>query len=111
MKIQLKITYLIKFLKEYIFANLIMSIIAAYFVVSILIKIVFSFNMLIPCLWKTLFHFDCIGCGLTTAFLKLLSMDIAGAYHANPLIFIVLPVGLFYVVHDFRKFNLSINEE
>ena len=92
-------------LKKYIVANKLMSIIATYFIVSVLLKIVFSTNILIPCLWKTLFHIECPGCGLTRAFIKILHLNIIGAYKTNPLIFIVLPLSLFYLYIDFMRFK------
>lgn len=63
----------------------------------------FTDRFLIPCLWKTCFHVKCPGCGLTTASIKILTLDIYGAYKANPLIFIVLPVGSMYVLKDLKK--------
>ncbi|MGB4413946.1 MAG: DUF2752 domain-containing protein [Paludibacter sp.] len=85
-----------------------MSIIATYFATSIVLKLGFNINILIPCLWKTLFGFECPGCGLTTAFIKIITLDISGAYNANPLIFIALPLGVFYLINDFMKFKRKL---
>lgn len=92
-------------IRSYIAANKLMSGVIIYFVLSILLKIGFSINVLVPCLWKTIFDFECWGCGLTTAFINILKLDIASAYTANPLIFVVLPVGMFFIYKDFKKFN------
>ncbi|MGB1508388.1 MAG: DUF2752 domain-containing protein [Crocinitomicaceae bacterium] len=46
----------------------------------------------------------CPGCGLTRAFIHLLNFDLSEAFHSNWLIFLVLPVGLFYIGRDFYKF-------
>ena len=108
MGIQSRIIETMDLLKNYIAANKLMSSIVIYFMVSIMLKIGFSIDILIPCLWKTLFHFECPGCGLTTAFMKILTLDISGAYDANPLIFIVLPLGIFYIYKDFVKFKRNI---
>lgn len=82
-----------------------MSIIAFYFSVSFLLKIVFSIDILIPCLWKTFFHVECPGCGLTRAFIEILQLNIIGAYKTNLLVFIILPVGVFYLYFDFVNFK------
>lgn len=92
-------------LKKYIIANKCMSIIATYYTISIVLKLGFNIDVLIPCLWKTLFSFECPGCGLTTAFIEIITLDLLGAYNANPLIFIVLPLGVFFVCNDFLKFR------
>lgn len=107
MVIQLGITNIWPTLKNYIAANKLMSGIVVYYMVAIQLKIVFSIDILLPCLWKTLFHVECPGCGLTTAFIKILTLDISGAYDSNPLIFIVLPVGLFYIYKDIMQFKTS----
>lgn len=107
MGIPSKIIKTIHLLKKYIAANILMSSIVIYFIVSIGLKIGFSIDILIPCFWKTLFHHECPGCGLTTAFMNILTLDISGAYDANPLIFIVLPLGIFYIYKDFMKMKLK----
>jgi len=92
------------FLKKYLKYNKLLSIIVTYFIVSILIKIVFSLDILIPCLWKTTFHIECYGCGLTRAFIEILHCNFTDAFDHNPLIFIVLPLGMIYLYYDFMKF-------
>jgi len=100
--IQLKV---INLLKNYIASNKLISIAIIYFVLSIILKIIFNIDILIPCLWKSIFHSNCHGCGLTTAFIKILFFDIKGAYYANPLIFIALPLVIFSIFNDFLKFK------
>ena len=96
------------FLKKYIIANKLISIVAFYFIVSILLKIIFSIDILIPCLWKTIFHIECPGCGLTRAFIDILHCNFIDAFNDNPLIFIVLPLGIFYLYFDFMKFRKKL---
>lgn len=36
-------------------------------------------KLLIPCLWKSIFHIDCPGCGLQRSFLLLLKGDLAAS--------------------------------
>ncbi len=82
-----------------------MSSVALYFIIAVALKFAFILNILPPCLWKTLFHTECPGCGLTGAFMAIISFDMPSAYEANPLIFIVLPLGLFFIGKDFMKFK------
>ncbi|MFV0469529.1 MAG: DUF2752 domain-containing protein [Dysgonomonas sp.] len=41
---------------------------------------------------------------MTRAFSCLVHFDIVGAFHMNPLIFIVLPAIIYYIVSDFIRF-------
>jgi hypothetical protein len=90
---------------RYLVANKYFALIAFYFAVSVLLKIGFSVDIFIPCLWKTLFHFNCPGCGLTTAFIQLINFDFSGAFDSNPLIFIIMPLGVTYIANDFMRFK------
>lgn len=89
----------------YLQGNKIVSLVAAYMLFSVILKLSFDADIGIPCLWKTLFGFECPGCGLTTAFIKLLQLDVSGAYKSNWLIFIVVPAGSFYILSDYNKFR------
>ncbi len=55
----------------------------------------------IPCLFRKMTGWKCPGCGITTMFLNLLELDLAGAYQANPFLFVTGPfllVELLYLV-------------
>lgn len=91
--------------KNYLLHHKIIVIILSYFLFSILLFIFSGINIIIPCIWKTLFSVECLGCGLTTAFIRLLHFDFHGAYEANKLIFIVLPFGIWYIWKDWIKFQ------
>ncbi|MGD1839467.1 MAG: DUF2752 domain-containing protein [Thermonemataceae bacterium] len=80
------------------------SAVGLYLLFSVLLNLTCHIDIGIPCLWTTLFHVHCPGCGLTRAFTRLLVLDVVGAYHYNPLIFIVLPGGLLYILSDFLRF-------
>jgi hypothetical protein len=85
-------------LSGYVRSNKLVCLVALYFGISIVLQMAFSVNIMIPCLWKTIFNIKCPGCGLTTALISLIRFDIAGAYSANPLIFVVLPSVIFYII-------------
>lgn len=88
-----------------------MTIVGLYFFTSLFIFMISGYNILVPCLFKTTFHIECYGCGLTSAFIELLHLDFATAYHENPFIYIVLPILGFVVWKDFRKFYHSYQSE
>ena len=80
-----------------------MAAVAVYFLLSIAFQVLFSIDIMIPCLWKTLLGIECPGCGMTRAFIDILTLDFRGALLSNPLIFVVLPLGGFHLVVDFQK--------
>lgn len=108
MEFRLKITKEFQNLCKYLVSNKIMSLVTIYFVISLILKMVCNINILIPCLWKTLFNIECPGCGLTTACINLLECDIVGAFNSNPLIFIILPIGIVYIFKDYKKFKSDL---
>lgn len=50
------------------------------------------------CVWKTLFHVECFGCGLTRALLKLSELKLYEAWVLNPTIYLLI---LFIVLQLF----------
>jgi hypothetical protein len=88
---------------KYIAFNKITVIIGAYFLLSVILKATTDIDFCIPCLWKTIFGFHCPGCGLTTAFISLIDLDFRKAFENNWLIYIIVPIGLYYLVQDFVK--------
>lgn len=89
---------------RYIKANWLVVAVATYMLFSVLLKIVTGINITIPCFIRLIFHVRCPGCGLTHAFTDLIQLRFAEAWEHNPLIFIVLPFGLIYGIHDMWKF-------
>ena len=65
-------------------------------------------DICIPCLWTTIFHVHCPGCGLTTAAINLMKLDFTGAWEANPLAFAVLPAIAYFAVMDFLRFRTHL---
>ncbi len=70
---------------------------------SLAVDIFFSIDIMIPCLWKTIFSIDCPACGLTRSTIKLIKFDFSGAFQQNPLVYIVIPAILFYLYKDFKR--------
>lgn len=98
---------LLKDILSYVWSHKIMCFVAFYILLSAFIKSVSGIDICIPCIWKTLTGIECPGCGLTTALTKLMQFDFSGAMKANVLIFIIGPVGLFYLVNDYRNFTIQ----
>lgn len=105
-EIRLKIANIFNFTIRYIKNNLIISIVAFYIGLSIILNVLFPINIMIPCVWKTIFHHNCIGCGLTSASIKIIQFDFTSAYVLNPLIFVVFPLIIIYFITDIYKFYL-----
>ena len=79
--------------------------IGSYSFISVILFVFFNIDILVPCVFKKIFHFECWGCGLTTAFIHLLKFDMIAAYQSNWTIFVVIPVIVFLVCKDVLKFN------
>jgi hypothetical protein len=47
------------------------------------------------CLFKNIFGFDCIGCGITKAVISAVQLDFNRAYDYNKFIVVVLPLLIF----------------
>ena len=54
----------------------------------------------IPCLFHEITGLDCPGCGITRCLFALVSLDIKGAFEANPLVFIYLPFIVMYFLYQ-----------
>lgn len=91
-------------LLEYIWNRKVIALLSLYFTGSISVFLLFDIDLLIPCVFKTFFHFECYGCGLTSAFIKLLKLDIVGAYQTNAILFVVLPIGFYSIRKDYVRF-------
>ena len=85
--------------------------IGLYVIIAVLLKTVFSINIFIPCLWKTFFGFSCPGCGLTTAFVKLVQFDVIGAFQVNYLIFVIIPGAIFFSLLNFFQFKKKYSKK
>jgi hypothetical protein len=88
----------------YLRSKALLSLVGAYFVFSILLHAATGIDICIPCIWSTVFGVHCPGCGLTTAMIHLVQLDPTGAWDKNPLVFFILPAGVYFVVKDFLRF-------
>ena len=90
---------------KYIVRNKIIVIVGAYFFLSAILKATTEIDVCIPCLWKAIFGFHCPGCGLSTALISLMKLDFRGAFESNWMIFILMPLGVYYFTNDFIRFK------
>lgn len=93
-----------KIIFPYLRKNIVITGIAGYYFIGLILYLFAEIDILIPCIWHTLFDIRCPGCGLTRAFICLLSFDVSAAWDSNPLIFIVFPALSYYIIKDFVKF-------
>lgn len=91
-------------LRAYLWHHRLFSLVVAYINFACLLRIFTAVDIGIPCLWKSLSGISCPGCGLTSAYISCLKLDLAAAWHANPLIFIVAPAATGILLTDFRAF-------
>jgi hypothetical protein len=90
--------------EKYIKANKTFVIAIAYFFFSIILKTTSGINICFPCFWKSVFGFDCPGCGITTSFIYLLKLDFTMAIQSNWLILIIVPFVAYYMIQDYFQF-------
>ena len=67
----------------------------------------------IPCLFHEITNLYCPGCGITRMFLSLFKLDFYQAFRYNPLVFILLILGIIYwlikiICQKFKNINLII---
>lgn len=55
-------------------------------------------DYLLPCLNKSLFGVDCLGCGIQRAFILLIKGDFIAAFKMYPAIYTLLLFGLFLMI-------------
>ena len=55
----------------------------------------------VPCVFYKITGWQCPGCGITTLFYRLGKLDFAGAFHANPFLFVTGPFLLAEIIYDF----------
>lgn len=88
-----------RFLSE----KLLLTAIVGYQLFSGLILAFFSIDFMIPCLFKTVLHVECWGCGLSRAAIDVVLLNWGEAYRRNPIIFLVLAIAIFSVKKSVKK--------
>ena len=86
--------------------NIILVLVALYFIFAILLKLLSGIDYLIPCLWKTFFGFECSGCGITLSIIEIIKGNFLIAWEINKITFLVFPLLLFY---SLKEVLLKIN--
>jgi len=86
--------------------NIIVVLVVSYLVFSVLLKLCFGIDYLIPCLWKTFFGFECSGCGVSSSVIEIIKGNFQAAWELNKITFLILPLLLYY---SFKEFVLKIN--
>ena len=87
--------------------NKLLALVIVYEVLALAAYLLSGYDLLIPCLYKVFLHTECPGCGLTSAFIEILSLDFLGAFHTNPLIFLVLILGTYIFIKAYQRFLLT----
>ena len=64
-------------------------------------------NYLLPCLNKSLFGVECLGCGIQRAFMLLTNGEFLLAFKMYPAIYTLLLFGLFLLINYKLKFKKS----
>lgn len=72
-------------------------VIYSYLVVGLLLQALWDYDILPPCLWRSMTGWLCPGCGMTTATICLMKANWSGAWEANGLVYVVIPMGLYYL--------------
>ncbi|HOK37939.1 MAG TPA: DUF2752 domain-containing protein [Bacteroidales bacterium] len=99
-----KINRIFLIILKYLRKHFLLSAIAVYYLIGFALYYLAKIDILIPCIYYSIFNIRCPGCGLTRAFMDLLQLNFAEAWQHNPLIFIVFPGLSYYVIKDFVGF-------
>lgn len=99
-KIKDNFVILLKYLRK----HFLLSAIAFYYLIGFALFYLVKIDILIPCIYYSIFNVRCPGCGLTRAFMDLIHLNFTAAWHHNPLIFLVFPGLSYYVIKDFVGF-------
>ena len=86
--------------------NIIPVSVVLYLVFSVLLKLFYAIDYLIPCFWKTFFGFECSGCGVSSSIIEIIKGNFLIAWEINKITILVLPLLLFYSIKEiFFKIN------
>ncbi|MBT5615684.1 MAG: DUF2752 domain-containing protein [Flavobacteriales bacterium] len=88
----------------YLKENAILIFLVLYFLFSIIINLLLDLDLLIPCLWKSCFGFECLSCGFTTSIIEILKGNFLIAWEINKLTFLIVPSLTFIFLKDLIRF-------
>lgn len=91
-----------QFIVYYIRRNNGLILLCSFFIISVLCKAFFQIDFTIPCVFKLITHKECLGCGLTTAFVHFVKGEWFQAWNSNKLF---LPIGFLFLYLAFRNFK------
>lgn len=66
-------------------------------------------DYMLPCLNKTLFGVECLGCGIQRATLLILQGEFIAAFKIYPAIYTLIVLSLFLIFNLFKKFKYDTN--
>ncbi|PQJ72429.1 DUF2752 domain-containing protein [Polaribacter butkevichii] len=64
-------------------------------------------DYLLPCLNKSLFGIDCLGCGIQRAIVLLIKGEFVNAFKMYPAVYTLILFGIFLLINNRRKFKNS----
>ena len=80
---------------------------------TVLLLVIFIFDIKLECLFKTLLHINCPTCGLTRSFKAIINFDFVKAFNENilgiPIFITIILIYIFYMLDLFFKTNILIN--
>ncbi len=74
---------------------------------AIVLVAVILWLLKVPCVFKALFNIECIGCGMTRAFLSAIKLDFVSAFSYHKM-FWSLPVLVLYFLLDGKLFKNKV---
>lgn len=69
------------------------------------------FYIFCHCPFKWFFGIPCPGCGMLRAFFALLRLDFSDAFYYHPLVFLMIPVGVYCVLNKLGVYSFKKNTE
>lgn len=94
----------LKLVGKYLWSRRLYTVVGTYFVFSAALLAATGIDICIPCIFTAILGVHCPGCGLTTSFIHMMQLDFIGAWEANPMGYLVLPAGIFFVGSDIWRF-------
>lgn len=77
----------------------------------IIFYILYKIQLPIPCVFHKITGFYCPGCGLTRCLVSLINLDFYQAFRYNPLIFVLLPLLIPYVLYLYFIFIFDLEDK